>query len=319
MRTATCLLAVLLIFHLTAAGWAQTPPADLGLPPVTPTEEYLPADAPWWTWQAGAEATYLSLEMTALEQVDPLGDVAAFGFEAAPRIWLQAQNACGWGGQVRYWQYDANAAGQTTVIQPITAGIDAILSVDAAQTVEMYTIDAEATRAFCLGDTRWLATLGGRQAAITANSNLAVIDVSGFAAFDAVYAVRTDEFHGGGITASLAADRPLGANCWSLFGSVRGSALWGREYRTGSTTYFNNGPLGTINSYFVDEQARLDILEAQVGVQWLHDLVCCRGQLVVRTAFEFQRWNTTAFQLEGSFDGPSRLDANLYGITLAVG
>jgi hypothetical protein len=293
MRIAACLLAVPLILSLAAGGRAQ----EALVPGLSPgAGEYLPAAEPWWTWQAGVEATYLSLEMRALE--DASSGAADFGFEAAPRIWLQAQNACGWGGQVRWWQYDAEGAGQTTVIEPI---------------------DAEATRSFCLGDSRLLATLGGRQGAITANSNLAVIDLSGLAAFDAVYAQRTDEFHGGGITASLAGEQPLGDSCWSLFGSVRGSALWGREYRTGTTTYFNNGPLGTIGSYFLDDQARLEILEVQVGAQWLHDLVCCRGQLFVRTAFEYQHWNTTAFQLEGSFAGQSQLDADLYGVTLAVG
>src|SRR5262245_33562964 len=63
-----------------------------------------------WMWYAGAEATYLSLNAPAME-TDRFArsDLIDFGFEAAPRIWLGAQGRRGWGGQVRYWQYDADA------------------------------------------------------------------------------------------------------------------------------------------------------------------------------------------------------------------
>ena len=118
---------------------------------------------PFWSWQAGVEATYLSLEMRALEDNNPFELPVPFGFEAAPRIWLQAQNANGFGGQVRYWQSDAEASVDAIVSDVVTAGITTDISISQAASVEMYALDAEATPRVSTG---WLRHDGqpGRKA-----------------------------------------------------------------------------------------------------------------------------------------------------------
>jgi hypothetical protein len=47
-------------------------------------------------------------------------------------------------------------------------------------------------------------------------------------------------------------------------------------------------------------------------------MVNFRGVLFVRTLFEYQRWNATSVDLEHP-NIPSRLDAELYGASFAVG
>ena len=97
------LIVVVLALLATSLRAQQPQSAEFNYGPDSPTLQYEPA-ASWWTTVAGAEATYLSLNSSSLER-----DTIRFGFEAAPRIWLGLQNANGWGGQVRYWQLDADS------------------------------------------------------------------------------------------------------------------------------------------------------------------------------------------------------------------
>lgn len=315
-----------LLILLLALAIAQPLPAqqavvnDSGdVPPAVMASDAYYYDQPFWTWQAGVEATYLSLEMRAIEDGIPLDIDAAFGFEAAPRIWLQAENANGWGGQVRYWQYDAETTFAGIVSEVVTAGITTDLSVDHAGLAELYAVDAEATRAFQYGGFDLTASLGGRHAAIGAEQSISFFLLSGPSLFEAGAFHRTDDFHGGGLTGSLAGVLPLGASPWSLFGSVRGSFLWGHEHRAAHNTIVAGGTTQTVSAALLIDDAQLGILELQAGGQWEHPLAWNRGLVFARLAFEYQNWNTTATLPPGPFSGPSLLDADLYGISVAVG
>jgi hypothetical protein len=147
----------------------------------------------------------------------------------------------------------------------------------------------------------------------------AFVVLSGPSLFQAGSVHRTDDFHGGGLTASLAGVLPVGESEWSLYGNLRGSALWGHEHRTGHTTLLVGGMANSLSTALLVEEAELGIVEAQIGAQWQHPLAWNRGLLFVRTAFEYQHWNTTATLPPGPLNGASLLDADLYGVSVAVG
>jgi hypothetical protein len=78
------------------------------------------------------------------------------------------------------------------------------------------------------------------------------------------------------------------------------------------------GPTTAANTLVVDD-ADLAIVELQAGGQWEHLLAYNRGLVFARLAFEYQNWNVTATLPPGPLSGDSSLDADLYGISLAVG
>jgi hypothetical protein len=321
MQFPTILFAALLAVAIAQPVAAQPASvADDGYqpPPVVSGNAYYTGQ-PLWTWQVGAEATYLSLEMRALEANSGIDLEIPFGFEAAPRIWLQAENVNGWGGQVRYWQYDADTAVSAVVSEVVTAGITTDIQVDQAATAELYTLDAEVTRAFQYGNFDLTASFGGRHAAIGSDNAVSFFVLAGPSLFQAGAVHRTDDFHGGGLTASLAGVLPLGESQWSLFGSVRGSALWGQEQRAATSTILAGGVVTSVSNSFAIDDATLGIFELQAGAQWEHPLAFGRGVLFARTAFEYQYWDATATLPPGPLDGESQLDADLYGISFAFG
>ena len=316
MRFQANLLVMLLALATTRPLLAQV----VGdVPPAVMDSDAYYYDQPFWTWQAGAEATYLSLEMRDIEESSPFDFEVPFGFEAAPRIWLQAENVNGWGGQVRYWQYDAEETVSAVVSEVITAGITADFNVDQTAVAEMYAVDAEVTRGFQLGNFDMMASLGGRHAAIGAESTASIFLISGPSLFNSGAFHRTDDFHGGGLTASLAGVLPLGDSPWSLFGNVRGSFLWGHEHRAGRTTLKTDAIVVSSSTSLLVDDAQLGILELQAGGQWEHPLAFNRGLVFARLAFEYQNWNTTATLPPGPLSGDSLLDADLYGISFAAG
>jgi hypothetical protein len=320
MRIYIVPLALLLALLAIRPASAQTAVvADGSYAQAPPAGDVYYYDQPFWTWQAGAEATYLSLEMRGVEEISPFDFEVPFGFEAAPRIWLQAENVNGWGGQVRYWQYDADASVDTIVTEVITAGITADVSVVQSAAAELYTLDAEATRAFQLGAFDMTASFGGRHAAIGAENSISLFVLSGPSLINSGAVHRTDDFHGGGLTASLVGVLPLGESPWSLFGNIRGSALWGHEHRTGRTTIETDAIVISNSTSVLVDDAHLGILELQAGGQWEHPLAYDRGLVFARLAFEYQNWNTTATLPPGPLSGDSLLDADLYGISFAVG
>lgn len=99
------------------------------------------------------------------------------------------------------------------------------------------------------------------------------------------FGVGEASFEGIGPTVSLAAKRRLGTSGFALFGSLRGSLLWG-EMRNASMLL--NMPRGPIR----DETAR--IFENQLGVSW-STAVNRSGVLEIRTAWETQLWQNSTF------------------------
>ena len=291
-------------FLAAAAGAAEFEigNVDYGNAPLAAAPQPAPTGSPWWTWQAGAEATYLSLNARALEP----GSLS-FGFEAAPRIWLGVENASGFGAQVRYWQFDADAR----AVEQFGSAIGMI-----ASKVELCTLDAEALRAW-RGDSGGLTlTFGGRYAAFENDNVLGANDVGGSIFPPQFSEILDREFHGGGLTGSVQLTRALGEAGWQLFGNVRGSALWGNETLGEQIVFVNNGSLTNFTFQERIDNARLYIVEAQIGLQWSQYLECCRGAVFARTTFEYQNWDTTAV---GDNGGPSRLDSDLYGVAFAIG
>lgn len=283
--------------------------------------EAIVPSTPRWTWIAGAEATYLSLNAPDLES-DRLAfsDLIDFGFEAAPRIWIGAQSGRGWGAQVRYWDYEAHASGDG-LIDTVSGGAQVADSYAAHEvsTVRMYALDAEGTRTL-QGERWWIqGSLGMRHGSLQLENLRGAVNFASQAATDAQSRLFTQDFFGTGLTSSIQVARRLGATDWEWFGAFRGSALWGHQTLHEDRNEISLGsPL--INFSFTNnyDQTAIYILETQVGAQWSHYLDCCRGEIYLRTALEYQFWDMVTSGIEIPILDPSK-DADLIGVAFSVG
>lgn len=264
---------------------------------------------------AGAEATYLALNSTVLERhlpadfndTVPATATLDYGMQAAPRIWLGYLTENGWGGQVRYWQYDVNSSiVEPQVMQPFSLSNE----------IQMYTIDFEGLKRFQFDSGALTLTFGGRHASFQSDQQYALVDVFGVGGFTDEIRNTSAQFNGGGLTGSFLYTRPLNFGGWEAFASGRVSALWGKESRRDRRLAAGLGLL-TVNS--ADPSAEQYTVEAQIGLQWTHSLNCCCGaELFVRSAFEYQHWDTSASPVNIA-GPPSALDADLYGVAVSVG
>ena len=322
MKVLNLLAASLLATVLASAARAEEyQPNDVNYeqPPAMPQDAYAAGNNPWWSLYSGAEATYLALNAHNLE-TDSLthSDYLHFGFGYAPRVWLGAQNQRGRGVQLRYWQYQTSAHGEGFV--DTVAGGGAIPNAYASQetnTVQLYTIDAEGTLTRQSDDWWIQGTFGARHGQFQFEDLRGAVLAIPPGPSSTISQTRTyhQEFNGTGLTGAIQFSRRLSSPEWELFGSFRGSLMWGTqrnfEHRNdlfGGNFYGNN--------YLTDyDQTSVSILETQVGLQWTHPLACCHGEVFVRTAFEYQFWDMVTL---GAQVDPSQ-DLNLIGGTFAVG
>lgn len=285
-------------------------------------------NGPDWVWTAGIEATYLtpnahSQTITDGGQAGLLqGNILDFDkFEAAPRVWLGLENDCGRGIRARYWKYDTCNSRDTLILD---SEQDTVRAITEYSNLEAYTIDLEFTargEAMCWD---WLGTAGVRNGAISRNAAIGVFDSD--LGIDALQ--KDVQFNGTGLTASLEGRHPFGCRELSLIANVRGSALWGKVKNSASAALGEvilESPL--LATGCTCEDSTLWIFESQVGVEWSHDLTCCRGRVFARALFEYQYWNVnnpSVINLEATNESTisigslaSRVD--FYGPTFAVG
>ncbi len=270
-------------------------------------------DGPCWHWTGGVEATYLDPNFhatgnpdadQALTRVDP-------GWTASPRIWLGAENDNGWGGRVRYWQLNVDEARfNITDFQPGNVA-------DLNQDLKMYDIDAEATKDWNWDRWNLQLSFGGRYGSLERLVQANILDLTTSPANSQLYEF-SNQVNAGGITGSIELTRQLGESPWELFGSFRGSALWGQCNAVFDARMNDGGP-PVVDNGSAKFNADLTIWEAQAGVQWSKDVCWCRGTVVVRLAFEFQSWNWT---VPGGNPGSGEIfdpGVDLYGLAFGLG
>lgn len=266
---------------------AVPPGTGIGDPGFNPLE---------WSWSAGTLADAAALE-SDFDHADQL--------RGAPRLTLGIVGGNGFGIQGRYWQMNDSVAMYDPVgVFPIGGGADPRFGMldrtAGADRFESYIVDLEGTKDFGFLGWNLLGTLGARYAEFDHERSNAAIGRIETGALNGLsnnmYSLGTLQeasFHGTGVTSSLTGLRQLGRSNFSLFASVRGSALWGtaNSYAQADAAY--DGFYGSetfSDAQLIRDRETLYITELQAGLQWSRNVRFLNGQMFARGAFEYQFW-----------------------------
>jgi hypothetical protein len=228
-------------------------------------------------WYGGAEVTILEPFMSGAYAVFPLdptdGSLIDQRFLAGVRYQVGWANEAGFGIRGRYWSYFQYFT-YADPYAPNQLGID----VQAA--------DLEATTAHRLGRWDTLLAAGARYGKLGYVNKTA-----------SIFGVGTATFEGVGPTVAVEGRRRLGGSALSLYGNVRGSALFGS---INNAALFQQMPASTIQGEV------MGVAENQIGLAW--DRVTANGLVVeARACWETQYWMN------------STLSDDVYGIGTNLG
>jgi hypothetical protein len=227
------------------------------------------------------------------------GCVENGGLIATPRITLGYQGEC-WGFDVRYWRMQ-----EPTEV----TNLDAVnwSGADQQACFRAETLDLEATRLFCWGETQMQWAIGLRYG-------------------DANYAGLVNArnaFGGMGLTTALTGVRPIGCSNFSLFYSARASLLWDSCATTSVQALAmyegDDGWANAVNGASVGTKGNLFIGEIEVGGQWNYALKCIPANAFIRAAFEYQYWGVTSDSCVAAFSAAGSLDGTLGTATAIAG
>ncbi|HMC67346.1 MAG TPA: Lpg1974 family pore-forming outer membrane protein [Gemmataceae bacterium] len=278
----------------------------------------------------------------------------------APQVWFGLVSDSGLGLRTRWWHFDQSYRQTTTnPAQPdptITMGIDSAaplgLRVTSSSNIgladplsfssnlKITVWDLEATQDLHLGKCALLLSGGIRYAhlsqdynAARARSGLAPDGIGGSIDFtvDADTLRSGHNFNGAGPVFGLEVHRPIGGTGLALYGSSRGSLLFGdgkqRAFQLtvqqGTTEFGLPVDLIAFNSASSTRHDLLPIAELEVGLEFARDLG--RGRLFAQTALVGQVWfgadnaarSTTADTL-GVLRGGTIEESNLGFIGLSI-
>jgi hypothetical protein len=238
-------------------------------------------------WIGGFEMTFLRPHASmGTKGYD--GTPLRFDFEAAPRLWTGYQGANGLGFRFRYWDFDH------------TQTVASLSTAPRRLDNERYNIsvsDLEVTMLQGIG-CNWELTLAGGVRYVDFEESQFSRPATG--AVDRSHAFASSTW---GPTIAAEVRRPI-IGYVSLFGNVRGSALYGNQNE------FFNGAL-----YRNMEGNVKFISEMQLGVDYRKPLRNACGEWFARAAVEGQYWST--FSGEPSFDGSGAV--GFVGMALSVG
>lgn len=187
----------------------------------------------------------------------------------APLAWVSYTCANGVGIRGRWWMFDddgkasALLGGATAISDAggfftVTPGAGS--TVAAASSLHLHVYDLEATYQWNCGCWSFLASAGARYVQLSQSYQLSVVDGGGVLTDSAF---GTSSFNGGGGTFSIEFHRPVCSSCFSAYGNLRGSLLFGTGVQTGGAT-------GTAGSASASAR-QMDVLpigEAEVGGEW---------------------------------------------------
>lgn len=239
-----------------------------------------------------------------------------FGF--APRIWAGIENCNGLGFRARFFHFEQSAdtvsatVGAGGVVGASSESVVGNLSFDAGpgETIDALTSiyiqnwDLEVTQRTRLGHLD-LVLAGGVRYSHQKQTYDAFADGLGIQS--------SSGFTGVGPTMGVDALCPLGSSKFSVFGSARGSLLFGRGHQ--EAVAFGDGVAHADSRRFDTE----GVLEAEVGLQWER----CLGnvQLLVRPALNSQLYigGGNARGVTDDFGRVSSSDFGLVGAALSAG
>lgn len=215
-------------------------------------------------WYGGAEATILQPFMSGAPSVFNVGPVSGSliqqQFLTGVRYQVGWANEAGLGVRGRYWSY-YNFFDQAEPYAPAELGID------------LQTADLEATFTQRIWSFDTLLSAGARY------GKLGYMNDASVGAFP-IFGVGSATFEGVGPTVALEGRRRLGGSAFSLYGNVRGSALFGT---IANKSLFTSMPRSNITGEV------MGVAENQLGITW--DWVASNGLVIeARAVWETQYW-----------------------------
>lgn len=219
-------------------------------------------------WYGGAEATILQPFMSGAPSVlavdNESGALIQQRYLAGVRYQFGWANEAGLGVRGRYWSY-YNSFTYSQPYAPAQLGID------------LQTADLEATVTQRVRNWDTLLAAGaryGKLGYLNDDPNIAFFEGVGSATFEGV-----------GPTVALEGRRRLGGSAFSLYGNVRGSALFGT---IANRSLFLSLPASNIQGEV------MGVAENQLGITW--DRVLANGLVVeARAVWETQYWMNNTF------------------------
>jgi hypothetical protein len=228
-------------------------------------------------------------------------------FTYSPRIYLGVQED-GWALIGRFWYLSDSTNSQST-----GSAINASMTDDQ---LKAYTADIELMRDFWIGGSKVGLFLGARYGSFSAGQSINSVssDLSSPALpSSAANAMTNFSFNGIGLTTGFQGRTPLvpGSSLSLLWGG-RGSVLWGEDERqvlVGALIDDPSGTAATSNGGDETNRAIAYILEAQLGLEWRHELRWVPMAAYFRVAFEYQYWNLGDGSLSKTVSTASSLPA----------
>jgi hypothetical protein len=221
--------------------------------------------------------------------IDTSEDDVYHRFTYAPRISVGVQ-ADGWALIGRFWYLSDSISSQST-----GSAINASMTDD---TLKAYTADIELMRDFWLGGSKVGLFLGARYGSFSAGQSISNVsaDLSNPGVPNSAANASTNfSFNGIGLTTGFQGRTPLfeGSSLSLLWGG-RASVLWGEDERrvaVGALLDDSSGTAATSDGGDETNHAIAYILEAQLGLEWRHELRWVPMAAYLRVAFEYQYWN----------------------------
>jgi len=273
-----------------------------------------------------------SVENLRLDNTVDLSNSDGFDrFTFSPRIYAGVQEGC-WAVLGRFWYLSDS----TSSLNPLFPAPGSGIGTYSDERLKAYTVDFEVSRSFCCGLSKVDVFFGGRYASFEAGQGLDVSRLTSPTQISESNVFTDFSFNGLGITTGFLGRTPIGCDtCISLVWGLRGSVLWGNANRAVETSNSvidtdSNGAGGF--SAQSSDCATAFIIEAQVGVQWDHELRCLPMSAFLRVAAEYQYWdlgsNGSAIATSFAEDAPGaatssgsvgNVDLNLVGLTVGCG
>lgn len=274
---------------------------------------------------AGAEVAILrpyfnnNSALVAYALTPPSESISEFAgnYDASPRIWLGYMNGCGFGGRLRYWEYDQSAAesgvqdqNQTFFTPGATIGSletnvpGDMLSV--SERLHIYTLDAEVFQSMQI--CCWNVIFGGgiRDAEVDIDRENSYTPAGDTAPREV--ADIGNHFDGIGPTLFTELRRPFGCGGLAFVGTLRGSLLYG----TKSLRVTDVSPAQT---QFYDQTVDgcVGVAEVSLGLEWDRH-ISRNTYFFVQGLWENQIWTNTGNSTSITGD-----NLGLSGFTLALG
>ena len=196
----------------------------------------------------------VNADVLYLRPYSSLGLVTTTKYNAAPRLTASYTRPDGLGGRVRLFNYSANNLG-------------------AIQGYDIFTVDAEVTNQFQLGN--WSGIVSGGTRFANAEERITALSFLG----GPTVGPASLSMNGWGPIVGVELYCPLRNNL-SLYGTARYSMLFGRTFATGGMLVGGSAPQTS------------NVAELQLGVQYVRDGLGST-QFIARAGYEGQYWRST--------------------------